>query len=108
MVAPSAAPLPATPPIGVAAPSGRPAGPPPQSDHYRRRGSENLRRDLFLDAADLGLSSDEQLTDWTVSLLDLTIQVDKRPAADARDLLADRRLSRAHEADEREMTVERA
>jgi len=56
----------------------------------------------------IGLAAAEELGNRTVSTLDLTIDVDEWPAAQARDLPADRRLSRAHEAHEREMTVERA
>jgi hypothetical protein len=82
-------------------------GPAPQGDHGERRRAENLSRDLFLEAAKRGLAPLEELGDGTVAPLDLTIEVDERPAAEAGNLLADRRLPRAHEADEGEMSLER-
>jgi hypothetical protein len=83
-------------------------GPTPQRDHRRRRRSEYFRSQLLFDAPELCLAALEQLRNGTVATLDLPIEVDERPAAEARDLLADRRLPRTHEPHECEMTAERA
>jgi hypothetical protein len=43
-----------------------------------------------------------------MAAFDLTVEIDEESPAEARRFLAQRRLARAHEADEREVTPERA
>ena len=78
-----------------------------ECDHPGPRGGEHLRRELLLATAERRLTALEQCGDRPVAALDLAVEVDERASALPGDLLADRRLARAHEADEREVPPER-
>jgi hypothetical protein len=58
-------------------------GPTPQRDHRGRRRTKNFRSQLPFDAPELRLAALEQLGNGTVATLDLPIEVDERPAAEA-------------------------
>src|SRR5205823_11926124 len=79
-----------------------------ECDHRGLRRGEHLCGELLLHAAELRLAPFEELPDRAVPLLDLTIEVDERPSTETRGLFPDRRLPRPHEADEREVPLERA
>ncbi len=80
-----------------------------ERDHGRIRRIQRLGDHDLLERAELSLSAlVEELRDRPVTALDLLVRVDER-AADARgDVATDRRLPRAHEADESEVLAERA
>ena len=68
---------------------------------------ESLDRRVSLEHAELGLPSLlEQLRHRLPSgLRNLAVEVDEPPAEPLRDLGAERRLARAHEADQRDVPV---
>ena len=78
-----------------------------ERDHGRPA-RERFGDDLLLDPAELGLAAFEELADRAEMLLDLLVGVDERTVHEPRELAAERRLPRAHEADEREVLVYRA
>jgi hypothetical protein len=67
----------------------------------RGRAGQRFRNYLLFDLAELGLAAFEELADRPEALLDLLVGVDERAMREARELTAERRLARAHEADER-------
>ena len=79
-----------------------------ECDHGRVGRSEHGRGDGRLDLPEAGLAvAGEELVDRGAGApLDLMVEVDELPAQPARDLLAERRLARTHEACEREMAVQ--
>ena len=78
-----------------------------ERDHGRRPG-ERLCDDLLLDPPELRLAALEELRDRPEAPLDLLVGVDERAPGQPRELAAERRLPRAHEADEGEVLVYRA
>ncbi len=84
---------------------GRQDGAAAESDHGGLGGSEDGCGDHFLDCPEPGLTvAREQLLDRGARLpLDLVVEIDERAVQPAGHLLAERRLSRAHEAGEREV-----
>jgi hypothetical protein len=79
-----------------------------EGNHSRCGGAENVGRNLFFLGAKVGFAPLEELGYWSVTVLKLAIEIDEAPAAEPGHLCADRRLARAHEADEREVFAERA
>ena len=72
-----------------------------ESDHARLRTRQCLPDEPGLDLAERGLAlGREQLRDRAVLVGDGRVDVDERPPEPARHVCADRRLPRAHEADE--------
>src|SRR3954469_18488179 len=78
-----------------------------EGDH-RGGARQRLRDDLLLDPPELRLPALEELADRAEALLDLLVRVDERAVREPRELAADRRLPRPHEADEGEVLVYRA
>jgi hypothetical protein len=78
-----------------------------ERDHGRLPREEHLRRELLFDAAELRFAAVEELRDGSMAAFDLTVEIDKGSAAQPRGFLTQRRLARAHEPDEREVTAER-
>jgi hypothetical protein len=79
-----------------------------ERDHGRLRRGEHLGSELLFDATELRLAPLEELSDGSMAAFDLTVEIDEGSPAQPRSLLTQRRLARAHEADEREVTPERA
>ena len=87
---------------------GRDHGAAAEGDHCRlgrleRRGGDRLLRDP---ESGFPVPREQLLDRRARPALDLLVEVDERPAEPARDLAPLRRLSRAHEAGEREMAVQ--
>jgi hypothetical protein len=78
-----------------------------ERDHCRLRRGEHLRSELLFDATELRFAPVEELGDGSMAALDLTVEIDEGSPAQPRGFLTQRRLSRAHEPDEREVTLER-
>ena len=79
---------------------------PAERDDDRITSCGHVGRDARLDLPERGLAAfTEEIRDRAVAALDLSVDVDERPAEPPRDFGAERRLPRAHEADEREMPV---
>jgi len=78
-----------------------------ERDHGRLGGGEHLRRELLLEATELRLASLEELRDGSMASFELSVEIDEGSGAQPRGFLTERRLARAHEADEREVTPER-
>ena len=79
-----------------------------ERDHGRLRRGEHLRSELRFDATELRLAPLEELGDGSMAAFDLTVEIDEGSPAQPRGFLTQRRLARAHEPDEREVTPERA
>ena len=79
-----------------------------EGDHRGLGGVEHGCGDRLLDRPEPGLAvAREQLLDRGARLpLDLVVEVDEAAVQPAGDLLAERRLSRAHEAGEREVAAQ--
>jgi hypothetical protein len=78
-----------------------------ERDHCRLRRGEHLRSELLFDATELRFASVEELGDGSMAAFDLTVEIDEGSPAQPRGFLTQRRLARAHEPDEREVTPER-
>ena len=78
-----------------------------ERDHRGRPAGKRLERGLGLELAELRLAAlAEDLRDRLPQrLLELAVEVDEPPAEPLGNLRAERRLARAHEADEREVPV---
>ena len=87
---------------------GRQDGAAAESDHGGLGCGEDRGGDRFLDRPEPGLAvAREQLLDRRARLpFDLVIEIDEGAVQPACDLLAERRLSRAHEAGEREVPAQ--
>jgi hypothetical protein len=79
-----------------------------ERDHGRLGRGEHLGGELGFDATELGLAPLEELGDGSMTALDLTVEIDEGSPAQPRGFLTQRRLARAPEPDEREVTPERA
>jgi hypothetical protein len=77
-------------------------------DHSRLRRGEHLGSELRFDATELRLAPLEELGDGSIAAFDLAVEIDEWSPAQPRGFLTQRRLARAHETDEREVTPERA
>ena len=86
--------------------TGRLNGATADRNHRRLRPCERLAHEARLDLAECGLALlREQLGDGAVPSGDRLVDVDERPTELARDMSADHRLPRPHEADEDDVPV---
>jgi hypothetical protein len=94
--------------VGKQAPDGlREHGAAAERIHARPDGRQERQRGALLERPELRLAAGEEVGDRrSCALLDRVVEVDERATEALGQLTADRRLARAHEADEDDVTVQ--